>query len=269
MNNISFGDKISKNLYNFFQEGLFYYDYRSFFNTSLWIPFYDIFAVHLFPILGTVFYIETSHVLKTVSFDSKRLNTPVYYFSLVHNLGLAGFSFFTFRELCAIIWTQGITAGHTIYMSQPYVKSLIFWFYISKYYEYFDTFLLYVKGRDPIFLQKYHHIGAVICWHLCYVYNVDMIVFGTILNSGVHTIMYSYYFSTLLKLNIRAMRMYITSLQIVQLLTGVITGSYYYMPPIETYWNYYIIMIFNAYVAGLLYLFGKFMVENYFSTKVT
>jgi len=259
MNNISFGDTISKNICHFFQGELVYWAYQSF--------LYTIFAVHLFPIVGTVFYIETSHFLKTALYCRKRIETPLYYFSLVHNLGLAGFSFFTLKELCTIIWTQEITAGHTIYMSQPYIKSLIFWFYISKYYEYFDTFLLYLKGRDPIFLQKYHHIGAVICWHLCYVYNVDMIIFATMVNAGVHTIMYSYYLATLLKINIRSMRMYITSMQIIQLLSGNIVSIYYYVPPVETYWNYSIIIIFNAYAFGLLYLFGKFMVENYFSIK--
>ena len=223
----------------------------------------------LLPIVGTILYIKISGVLKSVfsAGNQKNVETPLYYFSLCHNAGLAYFSYFTFKELCTIIWTQGITAGHTIYMSQPYIKSLIFWFYISKYYEYFDTFLLYIKGRDPIFLQKYHHVGAVICWHLCYVNNVDMIIFGTILNAGVHTIMYSYYFATLLKINIRAMRMYITTLQMIQLLTGTTVSIYYYVPPVETYWNYSMIMIFNTYIVGLLYLFGKFMLDNYFSSK--
>jgi len=152
-------------------------------------------------------------------------------------------------------------------MSQPYIKNLIFWFYISKYYEYFDTFLLYLKGRNPIFLQKYHHIGAVICWHLCYNNNVDMIIYGTLLNSGVHSIMYFYYLMTLFKINIRGMRMYITTLQILQLSVGGFCGLYYYYPPIETKYNYGIIIFFNTYIVGLLYLFGEFMVLNYFYKK--
>jgi hypothetical protein len=152
-------------------------------------------------------------------------------------------------------------------MSQPNVKNLIFWFYISKYYEYFDTFLLYLKGRNPIFLQKYHHIGAVICWHLCYNNNVDMIIYGTLLNSGVHSIMYFYYLMTLFKINIRGMRMYITTLQILQLSVGGFCGLYYYYPPIETKYNYGIIIFFNIYIVGLLYLFGEFMFLNYFYKK--
>jgi hypothetical protein len=224
---------------------------------------------HFFPIVGTIVYIKISSFLKTFfsTVDKKKFETSLYYFSLVHNAGLAGFSFFTCKELGTIVYRQGIMAGNNIYMSDPYVKSLIFWFYISKYYEYFDTFLLYVKGKDPIFLQKYHHIGAVICWHLSYVYDVDMVIFGTILNAGVHTIMYSYYLSTLFKVNIRGLRMYITTMQIAQLTAGLFTGTYYFFPPVETYRNYAVILVFDAYIAGLLYLFGKFMVENYFSQK--
>jgi GNS1/SUR4 family len=220
------------------------------------------------PLLGTTFYIYVSQLLKSFfknPSNQKIAHNSLQYFSITHNAALASFSFYTFTSLCKIIAEQGIIPGHAIYMSQPYVKTLIFWFYLSKYYEYFDTFLLYVKGREPIFLQKYHHVGAVICWHLCYKYDVDMIIFGTILNSGVHSVMYAYYLMTLLKINIRGMRMYITSGQMAQLIGGGAAGLYFYYPPVETARNYGIIVFFNLYIAGLVYLFGQFMVVNYFS----
>jgi len=254
------------------------------------------YIIHVFPIVGTIFYVNfsiylrdffsrcttcekneiiKSHELRSPEFSrpptSSRIEIfaitkPLYYFSIVHNAGLAWFSFYICKELSNVIWSQGFHPGNNIYMSQPYIKYLIGWFYLSKYYEYVDTFLLYCKRRDPIFLQKYHHIGAVICWHLCYVYNVDMIIIGTILNSGVHTVMYSYYCATLFKMNIRTMKIYITSMQLAQLTIGFLFGTYYYLPPIETIWNYSIIWIFNIYIMGLFYLFGKFFVETYHIT---
>jgi hypothetical protein len=223
---------------------------------------------HITPFIGTTFYLYASQLLKSFfknPSNQKIAHNSLQYFSITHNAALASFSFYTFTSLCKIIAEQGIIPGHAIYMSQPYIKTLIFWFYLSKYYEYFDTFLLYVKGREPIFLQKYHHVGAVICWHLCYKYDVDMIIFGTILNSGVHSVMYAYYLMTLLKINIRGMRMYITSGQMVQLVGGGAAGLYFYYPPVETARNYGIIVFFNLYIAGLVYLFGQFMVVNYFS----
>jgi GNS1/SUR4 family len=38
-------------------------------------------------------------------------------------------------------------------------------FYISKYYEFVDTWILIFKGKDASFLQVYHHAGiAFIFW---------------------------------------------------------------------------------------------------------
>ena len=41
-------------------------------------------------------------------------------------------------------------------------KDFGFWlthFYISKYYEFIDTWIVLLKGREPIFLQTFHHAG--------------------------------------------------------------------------------------------------------------
>jgi hypothetical protein len=227
--------------------------------------------LNIAPIIGTIFYLYLSKMLKNsyCNLNNKIAKSKsLYYFTIIHNMTLTTFSFYTFISLCGIVFNQGILSGHVIFMSQPYIKNLIFWFYISKYYEYFDTFLLYLKGRNPIFLQKYHHIGAVICWHLCYIHDVDIIIYGSLLNSGVHSIMYFYYLLTLFKINIRGMRMYITTLQILQLIVGGISGLYYYYPPTETKYNYGIIIFFNLYIAGLVYLFGEFMFLNYFYKKI-
>lgn len=216
---------------------------------------------HITPIIGTFFYIYISGALKKLH-PIQSISKYVHYYSITHNVLLAAFSLYTFVSLARVMIKQGIIPGHNFYMSQPYVKNLIFWFYMSKYYEYFDTFLLYIKRREPIFLQKYHHIGAAVCWHLCYQYDVDMGVFATILNSFVHSIMYSYYLMTLLKWNIRGIRMYITMAQMAQLVFGGMSGLYYYYS-VESQWNYSIIVFFNMYIMGLVYLFGEFMMANY------
>jgi hypothetical protein len=221
------------------------------------------------PLFGTAIYVGISKLLKYAHKNKylENIESPVRTFSIAHNAGLTLYSFYTFVSLFNVIWKTGAQSGHMIYMSDPHVRSLIYWFYISKYYEYFDTFLLYIKGVEPILLQKYHHIGATFCWYLCYTYNVDVGVYATLLNSGVHSIMYLYYLLCLLKVNIRGLRMYITTIQIMQLSAGILTGTYYFFPPVETYTNYAVILVFDAYIAGLLYLFGKFMVENYFPQK--
>jgi hypothetical protein len=61
--------------------------------------------------------------------------------------------------------------------------------------------------------------------------------------------------------------MYITIAQMAQLVCGGMAGLYYYYP-VETVWNYRIIVFFNMYITGLVYLFGEFMVVNYFKHPI-
>jgi hypothetical protein len=129
-----------------------------------------------------------------------------------------------------------------------------------------DTFLLYLQGKTPIFLQKYHHIGAVISWHLVYVYKVDAIWLPSLVNSFVHTVMYSYYLGCLLKIRqVRILKQYITSLQLVQLVGSVSLVMYYYTPPVETIFNYMIILFVSGYTGILIVLFSHFYYNNYLS----
>ena len=195
-------------------------------------------------------------------------NTLLYWLSVIHNGCLVTFSAWTFVSLSQILYTNGVVFQSNYYFQNPWFDTVIYFFYLSKYYEFFDTFLLYLNGKTPIFLQKYHHIGAVICWHLCYTYKVDCIWIPSISNSFVHTIMYSYYLGCLLKINqVRFIKKYITSLQLVQLFIPNFICLYFYMPPIETTFNYNIIKIFVGYVSVLVGLFARFFYTNYIKDK--
>ncbi len=188
--------------------------------------------------------------------------------SIIHNGLLVIFSAWTFVSLSQILYTDGLVFQHNYYFNNPHFDTIIYLFYISKYYEFFDTFLLYLNGKTPIFLQKYHHIGAVICWHLHYVYKVDCVWIPSIANSFVHTIMYSYYLGCLLKINqVRFIKKYITSLQLTQLFIPNFICLYFYAPPIETAFNYNLIKVFVGYVAVLVILFSKFFYVNYIKRK--
>lgn len=214
---------------------------------------------HLLPIIGTIFYLKWP---KNIRINSNVL----FYLSVLHNFGLALFSGYTFTSLCRLMYNDGNKIGHMVYLNDNFVTKydgLIFWFYISKYYEYFDTILLYMQNKNPIFLQKFHHIGAVICWHLSYYYKVDAIIIGTIFNSGVHTVMYTYYLLSLFKIKLTALKPFITSGQIIQLVVGNVYSAIYYYPPIETWWNYYIILFFDVYICVLVYLFLEFYRKSY------
>jgi len=218
-------------------------------------------SCHITPVLAIVGYLTYPEKL--------RINpTLLYTLSVIHNGILVVFSAWTFLSLSHIIYTDGIVFQSNYYFQNPHFDTVIYWFYISKYYELFDTFLLYLNGKSPIFLQKYHHIGAIICWHLPYVYKVDAIWIPSIANSFVHTIMYSYYLGCLLRINqVRFIKKYITTLQIAQLSFGHYHVLVKYKPPVETYVNYSIMILFCVYVCGLIFMFSLFYYRNYLKPK--
>ena len=187
--------------------------------------------------------------------------------SVIHNGLLVAFSAWTFVSLSQILYNDGLVFQSNYYFQNPHFDTVIYWFYISKYYEFFDTFLLYLHGKSPIFLQKYHHIGAVVCWHLSYVYKADGVWIPSIANSFVHTIMYSYYLGYLLKINqVRFIKKYITTLQLCQLFFGMFMGNVFYQQ-IETTVNVSIINVMNVYNIGLLICFIEFYNRNYIKNK--
>ena len=208
--------------------------------------------VHITPMLAIASYVAYPKQF--------RINpTLLYNLSVIHNGVLVVFSSWSFLSLSQILYNDGIVFQSNYYFQNQRFDSIIYWFYISKYYEFFDTFLLYLNGKTPIFLQKYHHIGAVICWHLCSVYKVEGIWMATILNSFVHTIMYSYYLGCLLKINkVRFIKKYITSLQLCQLIPQPVCLYLYNNDE-----NYNILLFFTFYTVGLVMLFGRFYYLNY------
>lgn len=217
-------------------------------------------SCHITPVLAIAFYLSYPKQL--------RINpTLLYFLSVIHNIFLVVFSAWTFVSLSQILYNHGIVFQSNYYFKNPHFDTVIRLFYISKYYEFFDTFLLYLNNKSPIFLQKYHHIGAVLSWHLMYVYKVDAIWSPSLLNSFVHTIMYSYYLGCLLKLKqVRFIKKYITSIQLCQFFI-LYLNLYFYRPTIESWFNYYIMIFFGLYGIGIIGLFMRFYYDNYIDKK--
>lgn len=218
-------------------------------------------SCHIAPLVAIAGYLSYPKQL--------RINpTLLYFLSVIHNSLLLVFSAWTFVSLSQILYNDGIVFQSNYYFQNQHFDTVIYWFYISKYYEFFDTFLLYLNGKSPIFLQKYHHVGAVLGWHLAYYYKIDGTFLTTIMNSFVHTIMYSYYLGCLLKIKqVRFIKKNITQLQLSQFFIGLFL-LYIYFPPIETYNKYWAIVICQLYNIGLIILFGRFYFINYRKLKL-
>lgn len=123
-------------------------------------------------------------------------------------------------------------------MKQYYagVNYLVWLFYLSKYYELLDTFILLLKGKPSSFLQTFHHSGSILSlWTMCITRIPGMWIF-TFLNSFIHTLMY-YYF-TLTCLGYRpTWKRHLTTMQITQFIVGNIFGIAYIVIPNCYNWN--------------------------------
>jgi hypothetical protein len=65
------------------------------------------------------------------------------------------------------------------------------WFYLSKFYEVLDTFIIQAKGKRSSTLQTYHHAGAMLCMWAGIRYMSPPIWMFVTINSGIHALMVS------------------------------------------------------------------------------
>ena len=64
-----------------------------------------------------------------------------------------------------------------------------FWFYLSKFYEMLDTFIILAKGKRSSTLQTYHHTGAMLCMWAGIRFMSSPIWMFVFINAGIHTMM--------------------------------------------------------------------------------
>jgi hypothetical protein len=94
-------------------------------------------------------------------------------------------------------------------------------FYLSKFYEVFDTLIILAKGKRSSTLQTYHHAGAMLCMWAGIRYMSPPIWMFVFVNSFIHTLMYTYYTITAFSIRVPlALKSCLTTLQIVQFLVG-------------------------------------------------
>ena len=100
--------------------------------------------------------------------------------------------------------------------------SWTFIFYISKYYEFADTWILVLKGKQPSFLQVYHHTGIAFCMWVGVLSHSSWLKYVMLLNSVIHMFMYTYFFIKTIdpKVEIKAAKN-LTMAQIGQFFTGI------------------------------------------------
>jgi hypothetical protein len=82
---------------------------------------------------------------------------------LLHNFALCSFSFIVALKAWPIWYRYDILRNWSedIEIWNSGIGAWAILFYLSKYYEFLDSWILVLQGKDPIFLQIYHHAGVV------------------------------------------------------------------------------------------------------------
>ncbi|PKS12929.1 hypothetical protein jhhlp_000270 [Lomentospora prolificans] len=94
-------------------------------------------------------------------------------------------------------------------------------FYLSKFYEVLDTFIILAKGKQSSTLQTYHHAGAMMCMWAGIRYMAAPIWMFAFVNSFIHAMMYTYYTITAFSIRVPLIiKRTLTTLQITQFLIG-------------------------------------------------
>ena len=138
-------------------------------------------------------------------------------------------------------------------------------FYYSKFVEYIDSWSLALSGKRVSVLQFIHHLGAPWDMYLFFVTKNEGIWIFVLLNSFVHTVMYSYYLASLYKIRI-PFKSCITYMQITQFNVGFYLVWFYkdvacYSASAERLFGW----LFNyLYVGAVLVLFINFTIWTYF-----
>jgi len=187
------------------------------------------------PVTISILYMVSLFSLQHYMKDKKPLKLSLL--SLLHNIFLTFLSLVMFLGASsgAVLKyaTQGIWAGLVCEQeSEPMKGPLFFWcyiFYLSKFYELLDSFLLVLKKKPLIFLHVWHHfIMPYVCWAGLEGKWCMALWTSCFWNSFVHVLMYFYYTVSTFGYS-PWWKKHLTALQISQFVTGVIyTWTYFY-----------------------------------------
>jgi hypothetical protein len=131
--------------------------------------FYSYFTHPTVPIISVLCYWFLSDMVMggiRSAFGIDEKGSAIKYITIVHSAALAIYSGWACYNSWIIV--AGHLAEHGLWASlcdtegQLWAGKHIGWwvthFYISKYYEFIDTWIILLKGRKPMFLQVYHHV---------------------------------------------------------------------------------------------------------------
>jgi hypothetical protein len=227
-------------------------------------------------VLGLLlFYLVSKSPLRSFrdAIDLDPKNPRFVYMIAMHNFALALFSGVTAWHSWRIVLEHFFRRGFMDVYCDPHGElwrsGLGAWstlFYLSKYWEFVDTWILVLKGKSPSFLQVYHHTGIVFVMWVGVASQSAWLLFVVLLNSLIHTIMYMYFFMKTIspQIEIKSAK-YLTMAQIVQFFTGIACTVYmiFLGSSCNTESSRFGLHFIHLYAYGLVALFFAFAKRKY------
>eukprot|EP01059_Diplonema_ambulator_P028929 TRINITY_DN4795_c0_g1_i1.p1 TRINITY_DN4795_c0_g1~~TRINITY_DN4795_c0_g1_i1.p1 ORF type:complete len:259 (+),score=88.91 TRINITY_DN4795_c0_g1_i1:46-822(+) len=158
---------------------------------------------------------------------------------------------------------HSLVCNNTEQKVYPLMKDAVYVFYLSKFFEFTDTFIMCLRKKfnQVSFLHVYHHasISAVVWAYLHYTEGGDEYL-AVALNSFIHVLMYSHYFVTTFGVS-APWKALLTSLQLTQFM--LIFGQAFYALIHHCGWPDFLNVLQITYMSTMLMLFGNFFMKSY------
>jgi len=194
-----------------------------------------------------------------------------------HNVFLTLLSLY----MCVTILYEAYTHNYTLWgnaydPSHKAMAEVIWVFYVSKIYEFMDTFIMILKGNthQVSVLHVYHH-GSIsfIWWMITYHAPGGDAYFSAALNSWVHVCMYMYYLiASLLPKDEKTRKKYLwwgrylTQMQMFQFFLNLLQAAYcWQFSPYPKFMS----QLLLVYMVTLLGLFGNFYISKHHAAAKT
>ena len=204
-----------------------------------------------------------SMILILTTYMKRRLSYSLKYSMLLYNNAQIILNIYMIYGLLPVISYPNIYGINIAYT--PQLRYFVYIHYLSKYFDYFDTLFIILRGKEKqqlSFLHVYHHSTIGIIWGLLlhYGHGNGTASFGCFINSIIHLFMYSHYLCTSLGYN-NPFKKYITRAQLLQFVlcfihSLVVIGIEDKVPK-----KYAIIEL--LYQTSMIILFSKFYYKSY------
>lgn len=181
-------------------------------------------------------------------------------------------------EAFLLAYRNGYTVlpGNDYDTKNPPVANLLWLFYISKVWDFWDTIFIVVgkKWRQLSFLHVYHHTTIFLFYWLNSNLNYDGDIYLTILLNGfIHTVMYTYYFICMHTKDPKTgkslpiwWKSSLTMMQLFQFVT-MMSQALYLLGTQSEKVSLRVTAVYLVYILSLFFLFAQFFVQSYMKPK--